>query len=94
MKVVKNDCDGGFGISQEAHEWLIKERGYSKDFRGFGDSHADRTDQDLIAVVGALGEEANNRFSELLIVEVPDNITIRILEYDGLEDVVEDGRVW
>ena len=28
MKVVINDCFGGFGLSKVAYEWLIKEKGW------------------------------------------------------------------
>ena len=53
-----------------------------------------RDDEHLIAVVELMGEEANNRFSELKIVEIPDDVNWCIEEYDGLEWVAERHRTW
>lgn len=44
-----------------------------------------RTDETLIEVVEELGKKANNDFSELEIVEIPDNSFYKIDEYDGVE---------
>jgi hypothetical protein len=45
MKVVINQCHGGFGLSKEAFEWLMKNKGwtlteYSEDGRGYKDPEA------------------------------------------------------
>lgn len=45
MKVIINRCHGGFGLSSDACEWLIKEKGwtvtdYSTDGRGYKDPGA------------------------------------------------------
>ena len=46
-----------------------------------------RHDPDLVAVVEALGKEANSTFSELAIAEI-DEDKYFIDEYDGMETVV------
>ena len=53
-----------------------------------------RDDSDLVAVVEALGSKANGKYSELKIVEVPDDVNWYIEEYDGKEWVAEQHRTW
>ncbi|MFA5382854.1 MAG: hypothetical protein WC356_06815 [Candidatus Micrarchaeia archaeon] len=54
----------------------------------------DRTDKDLIAVIELLGHEANTQFSDLKVVEIPDNIEWEIDEYDGRETINETHQSW
>lgn len=56
--------------------------------------YVDRDDPVLVDVVEELGDAANNRYSELKIVEVPDDVQWHIAEYDGVEHVAEDHRTW
>ncbi|MEE4561583.1 hypothetical protein [Paenibacillus polymyxa] len=63
-------------------------------FIGDRDDKEIRTNKDVIAVVKALGDKANGPCSQLKIVEVPDDIEWIITDYDGLETVAEDHRVW
>lgn len=58
------------------------------------DSYSDRSDPDLISVVEELGEEANSRYAELKVVEIPDDVKWEIHEYDGIEHVAECHRTW
>ena len=53
-----------------------------------------RDDPDLVAVVEELGNLANSRFSELKVVEIPDNVKWEIDEYDGMERIAEVHRIW
>lgn len=53
-----------------------------------------RSDEDLIRVIEELGEEANGNFSELKIVEIPDDIKFTIEDYDGKEHIAEVHRTW
>ena len=53
-----------------------------------------RSDPDLITVVQELGEKANDRFSKLKIVEIPDDVQWEIQEYDGWEHIAEKHRTW
>jgi len=58
------------------------------------DFYRDRSDHDLIAVIEQLGEAANGHYASIKIVEIPDGIKWHIVEYDGLEHVAEDHRIW
>lgn len=92
-KIVYNDCYGGFSLSMEAAE-LYERLGGTAEVRRWTlrgntyasiDSSISRTDPVLVQVVETLGERANNRTSNLQIVEVPDGTLYRIMEYDGSE---------
>ncbi len=91
MKVVINSCYGGFGLSKKAYEFL----GIPWD--GYGYSHSsydERSDPKLVDCVEKLGESANGRFANLLVVEIPDDVEWHIEEYDGIESIHENHRVW
>jgi len=53
-----------------------------------------RTDPDLIKIIEDLGEASWGRYSEIVILEIPDDIEWYIEEYDGLEHVAEVHRTW
>jgi hypothetical protein len=53
-----------------------------------------RADPDLVAVVEQFGNDVNTSYSELKIVDVPDDVEWFIVEYDGLEHVAEEHRTW
>ena len=46
-----------------------------------------RNDISLVQAVEELGRKANGRFSRLKIVEIPENHSYRIRDYDGVETV-------
>lgn len=54
----------------------------------------ERNDAKLIQVVEELGQKASARCSELVIVEIPDDVKWQIEEYDGQEWVAEEHRTW
>lgn len=54
----------------------------------------ERSDPFLVQVVEELDEEANGKYSELKVVEVPDDIEWSIAEYDGMEWVAEKHQTW
>jgi hypothetical protein len=58
------------------------------------DMTQDRADPDLIAVIEELGDKANSNYSDIAIIEIPDDVKWHIHEYDGLEHVAEDHRTW
>jgi len=53
-----------------------------------------RNDPILIQVLEELGKNANERFSEYQVVEIPDNVEWHIAEYDGLEWIAENHQTW
>ena len=55
-----------------------------------------RKDPDLISVVEELGEEANGWCSELVVVDIPDELDGKYVidDYDGIETLHEDVPVW
>ena len=54
----------------------------------------ERTDPALVKVVEQLGDRANGYYSELSVVEIPDDVKWMIQEYDGIEWIAEEHRTW
>jgi len=54
----------------------------------------ERNDPLLIQVVEELGDDAAGDFSRLKIVEIPDDVSWEIDEYDGIESIHEVHRTW
>jgi hypothetical protein len=81
-KIVYNACFGGFGLSEAAWE-RYRELGGQATSR----SDINRADPALVQVVEELDDEANTRFSDLRITELPAGTKYRIDEYDGNESV-------
>jgi len=48
----------------------------------------------LVKVVEELGTRANGNHSDLAIVEIPDDVSFEIDEYDGMESIHEIHRSW
>lgn len=99
--VVYNICYGGFGISNEAVDWLL-ERGskhvrlYTKPiFGNKGCWEGTRHDPLLVECVRELGKKANGRCANLAIFKLDGN-QYRIDEYDGNESVEQpsDEQEW
>ena len=53
-----------------------------------------RADPALVQVVEELGADANARFADLAVVDIPDGVAWQIEEYDGFEHVAEKHRTW
>jgi len=62
--------------------------------KNFNPKDIERNDLDLIKVIEELGKEANDKFSLLEIIEIPDNVDWEITEYDGVETIHEKHRSW
>ena len=88
-KVVVNKCFGGFGLTDMAMERY-------KELGGTHECYYDipRDDKILVQVVAELGPKADNSFSKLEVVEIPDDVNFVITEYDGFEKVEEEHRSW
>lgn len=89
------------GLLENPEAPIVANRASDLSFMGvynFGSYRDDepelRTHPDIISAVKELGDKVNNRFSELEVVEVPDDIHWHIEEYDGLEYIAEDHRTW
>jgi hypothetical protein len=89
MKIVINQCYGGFGLSNKA-ELRYKELS-GKDFDTW---ECNRDDPHLVKVVEELGEEANDEHADLTVVEIPDGVNWCVEEYDGREWIAEVHRTW
>jgi hypothetical protein len=140
MKIVINNCFGGFGLSHEAVLRYAELKGITlypeKNDNSFGivtywksdknsrpetkegdafysmpleerqkyNAMTDeqlfyergilRDDVALVKVVEEMGAAANSRYSDLKVVEIPDNVEWQIEEYDGNEWVAEKHRTW
>lgn len=98
MKIVKNACYGGYGLSDLALSRLSEITGKSitlcYDEYGWATDNETRTAPELVQVVEELGEKANGSFANLIVVEVPDDVNWVIEEYDGYETIEEVHRSW
>lgn len=54
----------------------------------------ERNDPLLIQVIEEMGEEANGKYANLVICEIPDDVKWEIDEYDGQESIHEVHRSW
>lgn len=86
MKIVINDCFGGFGFSDEfsaAYPDVV---------------YLGRTNEKLIAALEEFGlDKASSEYAELIIADIPDTATdYMILEYDGSETLyyVINGKIY
>jgi len=96
MKIVINACHGGFSLSEEAQKLfcqysMIECKDWQEDWSYYD---IDRNNQYLVRVVEELGDDANGRFAELKVVDIPDNVEWQIDEYDGTEWVAEKHKTW
>ena len=92
MKVVINGCFGGFGLSDKAMAKYNELAGTNH--TGSSYYNIERNDPFLVQVVEELGDEANDFYAELRVVDVPDEAKWYIHDYDGLESVYEQHRIW
>ena len=83
MKIVLNECHGGFGLSDKAMQlYLIRAKVTDEELQSRDIPRADPT---LVQIVEELGAEANGRFAQLAVLEIPDGTPYEIGEYDGVE---------
>lgn len=91
MKLVVNRCYGGFSLPDD----VVKELGY-KDTYDYDVNWNLRGDLRLIKMIEENPKRFVGNYSELKVVEIPDNATdYEIDEYDGAESVtyVVDGKL-
>lgn len=95
MKIVINDCFGGFGLSKEAYDFMNIECERFMGLTYYSQTYEpSRDDPKLVECVETLGKKASGRFANLKVVEIPDGIEWEIEDYDGMETVVEKHRRW
>lgn len=98
MKIVKNACYGGYGLSDLALSRLSEVTGKTIDQCEedyvWGCDDEVRAAPELVQVVEELGEKANDSCSNLVVVEVPDDVNWVLEEYDGYETIEEVHRSW
>ena len=92
MKIVINDCYGGFSLSHKAQTRYAELNG--AELKGYGGRQTERDDPILIKVIEELGEDADGEYAALKIVEIPEGVRWQIEEYDGMEWVAEQHRTW
>ena len=92
MKVVINDCYGGFGLTDASlNEYKIRKCITDENFWYYD---IPRDCPVLVAMVEEQGTAVNGGFADLRIVEIPDDVDWYIEEYDGNEHVAERHRTW
>lgn len=97
MQVVINTKQfGSFSISEKAVD-LIRKKVKGKENKNsiftysFND---DRSNYLLIEAVSKLKDKANGLYSELKIVEIPDDIEWQVFAINGQEWIAEKHRTW
>ena len=86
MKIVINDCYGGFGIRDDIMNYL---RSYDVNEENL------RTNPILIGLIES-GREVSAEYADLKVVDIPDESTDYLIdEYDGMESIlyVIDGKI-
>jgi hypothetical protein len=91
-KIVINTCFGGFGLSEESLEDYKKRKNITDE--NFYHWDIPRDCPDLVAMVEEGGTDVDGIYSELKVVDVPDDVNWFIHEYDGMEHVAERHRTW
>jgi len=103
MKLLINVCYGGYGISDEAIELWAKKKNmvlkkeyleyggyeyYMSDDKIISGYDIDRDDPTLIEVFEELGPgRTSGQYSNLKLIELPDNCEYDLTEYDGWESI-------
>ena len=91
-KVVINTCFGGFGLSEESLEDYKKRKNITDE--NFYHWDIPRDCPVLVEMVEEGGTDVDGIYSELKVVNVPDDVNWFIHEYDGMEHVAERHRTW
>lgn len=84
MKIIVNNCYGGFSLSKEITDKITFNRNI-------------RTDPELIKLIETKGSKyCSGAYADLIVCEIPDNVTDYIInDYDGIETIyyVLNGRI-
>ena len=81
MKILINNCFGGFGYSDEAWELYASVED--------SDPHPHRHDKTMIAIHDSIGKERfSAEHSDIIQVEISDGLDYDIDDYDGKENII------
>jgi len=83
-----------YNLSERDSDGLFKSANRRAKEISLTDYNVDRSNKHLIFTIEKLGKKANTRFSDLVVVEIPDGIDYTIEEYDGMEHISEVHRTW
>ena len=90
MKILINNKQGFFDVSEKVEFWLIDKKSWKKEDFEFENLKANRNNPELIEAVEFFGlQDSSSEFSQLSIVEISENVQWQIFDYDGVEFVVE-----
>ncbi len=93
MKVAINVCHGGFNLSEEGLALYMEKANVLSNLQLVA-WDIPRNDENLIAVIEELDYYSWGKFSELKIVEIPDDVEWELGDYDGCEWIAEKHRKW
>jgi hypothetical protein len=88
VKIVCNVCYGGFGLSDAGIRRYAELAGLTEREVVDNIDSIKRHDLFLVQTVEELGDEVNDIYSALCIIEVPKGSLYRIDDYDGNESVM------
>jgi len=96
MKIVINDKHGGFALSDAVYNALNVDKIDNESFLIYSEnSYAYRAYLPLIEAIEKIGVyKSSKRSCELKIVEIPDDVDWYIYDYDGMEQIHENHRIW
>lgn len=95
VKIMFNNCFGGFSLSDQAVAMYKAKKGIpDHEALAYASDEFPRHDEDMIAIVEALGPEASGQCSEIRIAKIPAKFLsyYYISEYDGSESVSVDHK--
>jgi hypothetical protein len=86
MKILINQCYGGYGLSDKFERYLKEIGLLSYDAKTYSGHYPDRDDQAMIEEAIKFGlKGASGDYAQLAVVEIPNGALYRIGEYDGQE---------
>lgn len=87
MKVIINECFGGFSLSKFGWDKLMEVKNDNTLKSKDPNAEDFRYDKDLIHLLETYGSEIEGAYSHLGIVDIEKGTKFRICEYDGLESI-------
>lgn len=81
-----------YGIEQYRTDGKTTGEPEDKDFFWLSDKYRD--DPVLVEVVEELGKAANSDYSDLVVVDIPDDMDYVVNDYDGIEILSPRAQTW